>query len=344
MTRAKLLGLVFILTFIAVGTASYWRPSVEPLLAVVARSFGLAGKNGALLGYLEADTTLVATPVAGRLARRDVLRGVQVAAGAPLFALDTTEADAQIARLKAALAGAEARLANARTGKRPEEQAITRAQRDETRAALALAEKDLDRQSELQTRSVSARATYDQAASQVAQLKAKIAALDAQEKVGDLGARDQEIAALAADRDAAAAQLAEAEHRRKDMTPAAPVSGRIEDTFYDPGEWVPAGLPVLSLIGDGALKLRFFVPETDIASVKPGERVAFACDGCAKGLTAIIERVAGKPEYTPPVIYSTGARAKLVFLVEARPDGEARTLPPGLPVEVSRTPAPGARP
>ena len=186
------------------------------------------------------------------------------------------------------------------------------------------------------TRSVAARATFDQAVSQVAQLKAKIAALDAQEKVGDLAARDQEIAALAAERDAARAQLAETEHRRVDMTPVAPVSGRIEETFYDVGEWVPAGLPVLSLIGDGALKLRFFVPETQVAGVKPGERVAFTCDGCPSGLTATVERVASKAEYTPPVIYSTGARAKLVFLVEARPDTAGAALPPGLPVEVSR--------
>ncbi|MBP0574216.1 hypothetical protein J8J40_24210, partial [Mycobacterium tuberculosis] len=52
--------------------------------------------------------------------------------------------------------------------------------------------------------------------------------------------------------------------------------------------------------------------------------------------SAIVERVATKAEYTPPVIYSTGARAKLVFLVEARPDGSAAALPAGLPVEVIR--------
>lgn len=336
MTRARLLAAILALTFVTVGTASMWRPTVDPILASVGRAFGFGGGAAQLLGYLEADTTLVAAPVAGRLANRGVARGATVTKGQPLFGLDTAETDAAILRLKALLAGAEARLANAQTGKRPEEQAVTRAQRDETRAALAFAEQDLERQRELQTRSVAARATFDQAVSQVAQLKAKIAALDAQEKVGDLAARDQEIAALAAERDAARAQLAEAEHRRADMTPVAPVSGRIEETFYDVGEWVPAGLPVLSLIGDGALKLRFFVPETEVAGVKPGERVAFTCDGCPDGLTATVERVAAKAEYTPPVIYSTGARAKLVFLVEARPDAAGAALPPGLPVEVSR--------
>ena len=46
--------------------------------------------------------------------------------------------------------------------------------------------------------------------------------------------------------------------------------------------------------------------------------------------------VANDPEYTPPVIYSNETRAKLVFLVEARPALEnAPRLRPGQPVSVT---------
>ena len=34
--------------------------------------------------------------------------------------------------------------------------------------------------------------------------------------------------------------------------------------------------------------------------------------------------VSNEPEFTPPVIYSNETRAKLVFLVEARPVGRER--------------------
>ena len=69
------------------------------------------------------------------------------------------------------------------------------------------------------------------------------------------------------------------------------------------------------------MKLRFFVPEEDVASsARPGGRSRFACDGCPTGLTAAISYVAPRAEFTPPVIYTRSARAKLVFLVEARPD------------------------
>ncbi|MFP4906347.1 secretion protein HlyD, partial [Paraburkholderia sp. BR14261] len=41
-------------------------------------------------------------------------------------------------------------------------------------------------------------------------------------------------------------------------------------------------------------------------------------------------------EYTPPVIYSNENRAKLVFMIEARPSAEdAVKLHPGQPVEVT---------
>jgi HlyD family secretion protein len=45
--------------------------------------------------------------------------------------------------------------------------------------------------------------------------------------------------------------------------------------------------------------------------------------------------IATRAEYTPPVIYSREARAKLVFLIEARPTPEdAVKLHPGQPVDV----------
>ena len=45
-----------------------------------------------------------------------------------------------------------------------------------------------------------------------------------------------------------------------------------------------------------------------------------SCDGCEKGLTAKVSFIARSAEFTPPVIYSLEERAKLVFLIEARPE------------------------
>jgi HlyD family secretion protein len=59
--------------------------------------------------------------------------------------------------------------------------------------------------------------------------------------------------------------------------------------------------------------------------------VRFACDGCPNGLTATIDFVSPRAEFTPPVIYSRESRDRLVYLVEARPS--VRLLP-GQPVDV----------
>ena len=83
-----------------------------------------------------------------------------------------------------------------------------------------------------------------------------------------------------------------------------------------------------------AVTLRYFVPEAALAKAQPGASIHFTCDGCGAEKTATITHVAATPEYTPPVIYSQKARAKLVFLVEARPDAIDPRLRPGLPIEV----------
>ena len=60
------------------------------------------------------------------------------------------------------------------------------------------------------------------------------------------------------------------------------------------------------------------------------------CDGCGEPFEAAVSFISPQAEYTPPVIYSKDARAKMVFLVEARPDpAQAARLHPGQPVDVA---------
>ena len=121
----------------------------------------------------------------------------------------------------------------------------------------------------------------------------------------------------------------------EELAPVAPVEAVVEDTHFLPGAWVPAGRPVLSLLPDDKRKLRFFVPDADVARMKVGRVMGFRCDGCDGKLSARVTYIAPKAEYTPPVIYSAASRAKLVFLIEALPEG-GTVLPVGLPVEVGR--------
>lgn len=311
-------------------TRGYWQP---PLLGLL----GIEADDGGYLGYVEGETSLIAPPVAGQLLERPVDRGGHVRKGDRLFVIDPAVAKAEVARAGAALAEAKARHENLLTGKRPEEQDVIRAQRNEVEASLAMAETELKRQAELLPRGFTTRQAYDQAESQARQLRARLASLAAQERAGDLAARQAEIAAAAALIVQNEANLQQARKRLADLMPVAPDDALVENTFFNVGEWVPAGTPVVSLLPASRVKLRFFVPEEDVARARIGRKVTFTCDGCPPDMKATIIYVSPRAEYTPPVIYSQSARTKLVFLIEARPDKvpEDIALAPGLPVGVA---------
>ena len=116
---------------------------------------------------------------------------------------------------------------------------------------------------------------------------------------------------------------------------ASPGAALVDDVVRRPGEWVPASGTVVSLLPPAGIKVVFFVPEPQRATLHPETEIAVACTGCPPGLTARIARLAAEAEFTPPVIYSNETRSKLVFMVEARPaPADAAKLHPGQPVSV----------
>ena len=82
----------------------------------------------------------------------------------------------------------------------------------------------------------------------------------------------------------------------------------------------PRGAPVVSLLPPGNVKVRFYVPET-IVGARPARAPRRACAAtvATAPIDVRVDFVAPQAEFTPPVIYSRENRAKLVFLVEARP-------------------------
>lgn len=77
---------------------------------------------------------------------------------------------------------------------------------------------------------------------------------------------------------------------------------------------------MVSLLPPGNVKVRFFVPQALLPQIKTGDTIHVSCDGCAPDISARISFISSKAEYTPPLVYSLEERAKLVFLIEARPD------------------------
>lgn len=321
------------------GRAARCGCRVVRVLGPVALAALLAGcgsaPDGYFPGYVEGEYVRVASPLAGTLETLGVARGEVVAQGAPLFALESDQERAARAEAGARVKQAEASLADLSKGRRPPEVAAVRAQLAQAQASARQSEADLERTRKLIADHFVSPQQLDAALAARDRDRAQVAELALQVRIADLPARSDAIAAAAAEVKAANDALAQAEWRVDRKTQAAPAAGLVFDTYYRPGEWVPAGAPVVSLLPPANAKLVFYVPETRIASIRIGDPVTVRCDGCAQPVAARVRFVSPQAEFTPPVIYSRETRAKLVFRVEAWPDTPQPSLHPGLPVEVT---------
>jgi HlyD family secretion protein len=286
-------------------------------------------------GYVEGDYVYVASPIGGSLQQLAVHRGQTVHGGAPLFALESESERAARDEAAARMAAAQAQAEDAAKGRRPAELAVSRAQLAQAQVQTRYAATEYARQQELLARGFVSPARVDDARTAWEQSRQRVAELEAALRVARLPAREDARVAAQAQVQAAQDALRQSEWRTQQKTQRAPVDAVVADTYFRVGEWVQAGQPVVALLPAGHTRARFFVPEEGLAALAVGQPVTIHCDGCGEPIPARIDFIATQAEYTPPVIYSNAQRARLVFMVEARPEAahEAR-LKPGQPVDV----------
>ncbi|RQR36106.1 HlyD family efflux transporter periplasmic adaptor subunit [Burkholderia sp. Bp9143] len=286
-------------------------------------------------GYVEGEFVYLSSSQAGTLTQLSVERGQAVAAGTSVFSLEAVNETAALQQAQHQLAAARAQLADLQTGKRPPEVAVTRAQLAQATAQAARAAAQRARDERQYAAGGLSKQQLDDSRTSAQTTAAQVRELQNQVDVARLPGRAQQVAAQAAQIDAAQAAVTEAQWKLDQKRVAAPAAGRVYDTLYRVGEWVQAGNPVVQMLPPQNLKVRFFVPEAAVASIAPGRAVAIHCDGCAADVPARVTYVSREAEYTPPVIYSNESRTKLVFMVEARPAvADAPKLHPGQPIAV----------
>ena len=163
---------------------------------------------------------------------------------------------------------------------------------------------------------------------------ARLAELEATLEVARLPARPDQIASSKAAVALQQAVLENAIWRLEQRSLSFPAPGTVVDIIRHAGEIAGPQSPVLSVLPDGAIKLRLYVPQTSLARISLGTVLQMTCDGCDADLSAQVSYISDHAEFAPPVIYSLEARQKLVFLIEARPIDDAFGLKPGQIVDV----------
>ena len=152
-------------------------------------------------------------------------------------------------------------------------------------------------------------------------------------RMGPAAAQDYDRARSTRDQDRQ--RVAQAEWNFNQKRQAAPKAGLVYDTLFRQGEWVAAGKPVVVLLPPQNIKVRAFVPETQVGSIHYGDTTRVTVDGVPNPFIGKVSYISPHAEYTPPVIYSRESRAKLVFMIESVFDPEvSANLHPGQPVDV----------
>jgi HlyD family secretion protein len=305
-------------------------------LPLIASLFAACGPVKPLaVGYVEGEFVQLAPIEVAQIDSISVKRGEHVERGATIATLERSDAEQAVRQAEAQYGQAQAQLADLELGRRPEEIAVLEASLNSAEAEVEQAQLVYGRQSDLLQRGFSAQSQYDQAKTNLDQARAQVRQAKANLAVAKLPARPDAIKAAENQVGMAKATLEQARWRLSQRTLTAPSPGRIDDIIRNPGDMAGPSAPVVSMLPDGAIKLKLYLPETLLSSVSVGSVLDVHCDGCPGGQTARVSYISPDPEFTPPVIYSLDRRQKLVYLVEARPDGDARALKPGQIVDVA---------
>ena len=222
-------------------------------------------------GYVEGEFLYLAAPQAGYLKSLDAPRGSRVAAGQPVFFIAGDPDTQALAEAEARAGSALEKLKNLNEPHRPPEIAALEANLRAAESSSRLTRIQLKQQQQtLATQGFvspakvdEVRSAYEHAVAQVNAAKQQIAAYRA-----TLG-RQAEVRGAEADYKAATALAAQKRWVIERKNVAAPAAGEIAEAYYRPGEWVPIGAPVVSLSPDTGRRLRFFVPEGVVATLKP---------------------------------------------------------------------------
>ena len=295
-----------------------------------------AGDGLLVSGTVEATEARLGFELPGRLVAVLPREGDRVEAGAPLARLDAAELEARHAQAAAQVAAARAQLAELEAGSRPEEIAAARAALAAAEERVADAERDVARARRLYDGRAIAREALDKAEVALEVSRAQRTQAAEQAALVARGPRAERIAAARAALATADAALAALTATLAKTELTAPFAGLVTVRHREPGEIVPAGGAVLTLMDPDDRWVRIYVPENHLGAVALGAAVEISADTFpGRRYPGEVAHVASEAEFTPKNVQTTEERVRLVYAVKVRITGDAALeLKPGLPADV----------
>lgn len=296
MTAGKKAPIVIAIVIIIAAAAAvlYYRESRKPAEVV-------------LSGTLEARTVNVGSLVGGRVTKTLIDEGMHVESGQLLVTLETETIDRQLSEQRAAITAAQAALAKALAGPRPEE--VSKA------ASIASnAEMERHRQDRLYRDGIVAKGIAEDAAT-----KAKTAADDL--RILQKGTRKEDIDAARAEVEAQQRKLETLMKQRAETNVVSTVNGVVQSFGLRTGDIVAPNQTVAEILESSQLWVRVYVPETELGLIAVNQPVRVHIDTYPNETFAgHIASVSSQGEYTPRNVQTRAQRAEQVFGVKVLVD------------------------
>lgn len=220
--------------------------------------------------------------------------------------------------------------------------------------AVAVHEGDAVKQGQLlarlDTRETEARLAQAQAQVQAAQVRLQQAERDLKRNRALLGGgaigqeaydKAQTVQKVASsDYTQARAQVAALEAVLANMQVRASFDGIVTIRHHEPGEVVPAGTPILTIMNPNDRWVRIYIAENRLGALQLGEHVAITTDTYPhKRYGGEVIYIASQAEFTPKNVQTMEERVKLVYAVKIRvTDDPDFQLKPGMPADVHMEP------
>lgn len=287
-----------------------------------------------LSGNIEATDAQLGFKIPGRVAERLVSEGQRLDAGQLVARLDDVEQRQQVDLRRAELATAEATLADLEAGSRPQELATAKAALRSAEADRDRARRELARQQELRRQDVTAareletaEATHTAAAARADQAAEAL-------KLAEEGPRKDAVAAARARVAGARATLALAETQLENTRLLAPLSGVVLSHNIEPGEFVSAGTPVITVADLAHVWVRAYVNQAELGRVRHGQPAEVRTDSFpGKTYRGTVGFISSEAEFTPKTVQTEKERVKLVFRIKIDLENQADELKPGMPAD-----------
>jgi HlyD family secretion protein len=256
---------------------------------------------------------------------------------------------------------AESKVARLQEGYREEDIAPVRSQLEGAEAALTKARSDFERMTYLYKEQVISRSEYEGAETavslaesrrdalidQIKQMetgtpKDEIAAAQHQAKSFNeqylavkRGARAEDIQSAAAELDRIKAGIAQVDEQINEAKVYAPVKGYIRELPPRPGDVLPPGASVASLIETGGLWVKVYIPAYRLGAVHLGQ-VGYIYPDALPGekVEASITYISPQGEFTPRNIQTQQDRVLQVFEIKLTIANDDPKLKPGMGCEV----------